>query len=238
MKTENKLILEQILWGYGNNNLVSKPVSAEILSPAFILLLGANGTGKSTLLKVLGGLINATAGKVMFNGEPVNKLSKKGGFVSFVFASRPHVDFMKVSDLVMSGFYAHNNPFAKLSRQQLERYEFAMRMTGITALKDNYINKISDGEFQKAMIARALVQDTPLIILDEPTAFLDYRSKRELFELLSQIAKQESKIIFASTHDPDLAQERGELFWLIKNKELQVLQNAELGNKKLKDELI
>lgn len=237
MKTDNKLILENVLWGYGDRSLVASPVSVAINSPAFILLLGANGTGKSTLLKTLGGLLKPIAGRIVFNGESVDKLSKKEGFVAFVFAQRPHVDFMKVRDLVMSGALAHNNIISRFSQEQIQYFEYAVHVTGVKSIQDRYINEISDGEFQKAMIARALMQNTSVIVLDEPTAFLDYNSKSSLFELLSDIARKEHKIIIASTHDPDLAQEKGEIFWLIKNQDLRIIHKVNLDNKKLRDEL-
>ncbi|MCK9481876.1 MAG: ABC transporter ATP-binding protein [Bacteroidia bacterium] len=238
MKDKHVLKIENLVWGYDAKGLVNQPVSIEVSTPSFILLLGANGTGKSTLLKTIGAVLRPVKGALFFNGESIEKYKKRGGFVSFVFAQRPQVDFMKVSDLVLSGLYLHQNPFLKISPEQMQRYDFAVKVTRIEHLQHHFVNKISDGEFQKVMIARALVQDTPLILLDEPTAFIDYRSKRELFSLLAEISRQENKIIIASTHDPDLAQEKGEDFWLIKDHTLHQLNHTNLAYKKLKEELM
>ena len=234
MMPKPTLQLDEITWGY-SKSLLNHAVSIKIDSPDFILLLGENGSGKSTLLRTLGGLIPPVSGNVFFDNIKIINSNSNSQKVAFVFANRPSVEFMRVKDLVLSGFDFLKNPFVKLKPEHLERFEFALNATRISHLKENFINKISDGEFQKAMVARALVQNSKMILLDEPTAFLDYKSKRDLFDLLAHIAKTENKIIIASTHDPDLAQEKGEHFWVIKNKEFQTIRKSDLGNLNLRD---
>ncbi|HEX8548318.1 MAG TPA: ABC transporter ATP-binding protein [Cytophagaceae bacterium] len=180
-------------------------------------LIGANGTGKSTLLKTLSGNLHKLAGSIVFGDRPIESFSKLelAQYRSIVTTERHEIDHLTVLDLVSMGRHPYTSWMGKLSEIDLDAVERSIRVTGLTQLQDKEISKLSDGERQKAFVARALAQSTKVIILDEPTAFLDLPNKIQLMSLLKKIANEEGKSILVSTHDLDIALSLADKLWLM-----------------------
>ena len=200
-----------------------------------IALIVANGTGKSTLLRTIASLIKKNSGDVFIKGKSIEKykqveLAKQ---ISFVSTENVAVELMKVSEIVMLGRFPFTNWLGKLSDEDESAISDAMQNAGIHHLKNKNIFELSDGERQRVMIARALAQSTPLILLDEPTAFLDIPNKFELFRMLRKQTNLFEKSIIFSTHDIELALEFSDKIWIIEDKNLMELtpENFILGGK-------
>ncbi|MFM6983230.1 MAG: ABC transporter ATP-binding protein [Chitinophagaceae bacterium] len=212
---------------FGRSTSLCQAFSVNIDEAGLIILSGRNGSGKSTLLKTIAGLIPALSGTISINGynlpsshvqapsifgalKSYNNLSKQ---LAYVNTDRVKEDYIKVQDLILFGRF----PYQQHTEKNLDILNEALQLLGIENIRFKYLNNISDGEWQKANIARALVQDTPIILMDEPSAFLDYHSKMQLFKDLRAISEQKNKLIIVSTHDMDLANRHGTAFWQIEN---------------------
>lgn len=218
---------------FGRGTSLCQPVSLSVEVSGLIILSGRNGTGKSTLLKTIAGLIPALSGTISIKGtrlpsnnkatsiwsafKTFNKLSHQ---LAYVNTDRVKEDYIKVQDLILFGRFPYLNQ--QHTEKDLQLLDEAVNLLGIETIRNKFLNNISDGEWQKANIARALVQDTPVIVMDEPSAFLDYPSKVQLFKDLRAIANQKNKLIIVSTHDMDLANRHGTAFWQIENQQLSI----------------
>ena len=149
-------------------------------------------------------------------GLPIESYTDKelAKVISIVLTQKPDVENMTAYELIALGRTPYTDFWGKLSTQDKQIVEEAITDIGIANLRDRYINTLSDGERQKVMIAKALVQDTPIILLDEPTAFLDYPSKADTMHLLQRLAHQKNKTILLSTHDMELAIQIADKIWL------------------------
>ncbi|MBS2212401.1 ABC transporter ATP-binding protein [Carboxylicivirga mesophila] len=223
MPMDNAVLLQSndLAVGYrqsGNKSLVlHKDINVQLHRGEFACLLGPNGAGKSTLIKTLSGFIPKMAGKVSVNGKALadykrNELAK---VVSVVLTERLQIPNMTVFDLVALGRTPYTDFFGMLSKHDKQLVKQAIDDVGLSGFANRQLVCMSDGERQKAMIAKALVQDTPLIILDEPTAFLDLPSKIEIVQLLKKLARERNRGILLSTHDLDLALQLADKIWLL-----------------------
>ena len=185
----------------------SKPLISDINfrceTGDLIILLGVNGIGKSTLLKTLCGLLDPISGSLYYEQTDIFGISanEKAKLISGVFTGRDFDPFISVREFVTLGRYPYTNWLGSLTETDEKKIAEALTALGLNALADKKIHQISDGEKQKAMIAKALAQDTPVIIMDEPTAFLDYKNKAELLSTIKKLATEQNKIIILSTHD-------------------------------------
>lgn len=202
---------------FGRDSELCKAFSLQLEAPEIIILSGRNGVGKSTLLKTLSGLINARSGAVTINNVPVSPSNNKAlaQVLSYVNTDRVREEYIKVEEMILFGRYPYLS--TQSSNTVSTALEEAIQLLNIESIRHKYLNSISDGEWQKANIARALVQDTPVIIMDEPSAFLDYPAKVALFKDLQTIAQNKNKLIIVSTHDLDIANRYGSAFWQIDN---------------------
>ena len=200
-----------------SNNVVQKSLRLKMFTGELVCLLGPNGAGKSTLLRTLCGLQQPLAGSVRLAGIPLDEYSpqKRSTVVSAVLTDKVSVEHMKVFDLVSMGRYPYTGFFGRCSVLDREIVQEAIHMVGIDDLSDRFIDRLSDGERQKVMIARALAQETPLIVLDEPMAFLDFPSKLELMQILRKLATEHNKGILMTTHDLSLSIQSADWIWLI-----------------------
>jgi iron complex transport system ATP-binding protein len=186
---------------------IAKHLNLKLQSGKLITVVGANGSGKSTLLRTLSGIQKPLSGEIYINSKSINSFSNQelSQNLSLVLTEKLPPSNLSVYELVSLGRQPYTNWIGKLSEIDLEKIIQAINLTGI----DKYIHKkhyeISDGQMQNTLIARALVQDTPLIILDEPTTHLDLVHKVSLFKLLNKLAKETGKCILFSTHDLDLS---------------------------------
>lgn len=200
------------------------------LSSGVHILIGKNGSGKSTFLKTITGQLASVRGTIQLNGKDVSSISisEMPTMISFVGSQFPIVDFLRVSEFVILGRSPHTNFFDKKTPKDLEAMNDALQILGIEYLKDRFTSELSDGEKQLVSIAKALTQETPIITLDEPTAFLDYSNKKLVLENLISISKKFGKCILLSSHDIDLSLEAGCPFLVVDNKQ-KILRSIDSG---------
>ena len=199
-------ILQSLSIGY-SHKVIAADINAQIKGGELTCLIGRNGTGKSTLMRTLAGFLKPLGGSALLDGRDVGRLSpaERSHLISVVLTDRVDVDGMRVQDLVSVGRQPYTGFFGKMSSNDEEVVNKAIADVGMTDFAGRQVNSLSDGERQKVMIAKALAQETPVILLDEPTAFLDYPSKKEMFQMLSQLCHEQGKAVLVSTHDLDIA---------------------------------
>ncbi len=187
---------------------VFQGLNASFQSGSLIGLIGDNGVGKSTLLKTLTGYLKPLHGSVLIHGENLESLSfeKKATLISIVTTEKIVGFNLTVYDVVALGRTPYLSMFGKLMPDDIAVIQRSLERLGLASLKDTLMEELSDGQRQKVMIAKSLAQETPIILLDEPTAFLDYTSKHKLFEDLKVVSLEEKKLIIVSSHDIDLMQ--------------------------------
>lgn len=202
-----KITLEQLSVGYKGFSPVVTDINVEIKSGELTCLIGSNGIGKSTLLKTLTGFLPKLGGRLLIDGRDIDLLSQRerAKYISIVLTYKADVQNLSVAEMVGMGRMPYTGFWGKLNANDREIVAEAINMVGINHLKDRMVQTLSDGERQKVMIAKALAQQTPIILLDEPTSFLDFPSKVEMLQLLHRLAKETDKVVFLSTHDLELA---------------------------------
>ena len=198
-------------------NVVKSGISVYALKGELVALIGGNGVGKSTLLRTIAGFQPSISGGVLIRGKQVNGYREKelAFIMSFVSTEIIRVPNLSVFDLVSLGRYPHTNWFGKLLDEDRNIVEEAIKSVGLQGYENRMVNCISDGERQKAMIARTLAQDTDVIVLDEPTAFLDLSNKYEIVHILHQLASEKGKTILFSTHDLTTAIAESDRMWVM-----------------------
>ena len=186
-------------------------------------LVGANGIGKSTLLRTLAAFQPPISGQMCYySGEqaaPINlatlSQARLARLVSVVLTAKPSIENLSVEQIVALGRSPYTNIWGTLRADDHRMVAWAMDVVGITNLRHRLVQTLSDGERQKMMIAKALAQDTPVILLDEPTAFLDYKSKVEVLGLLARLAHETNKMVLLSTHDLEQAVHAADALWVV-----------------------
>lgn len=219
-QTMETVKLQQLTIGYnvkGNARVVASHINAAIHSGELTCLLGQNGIGKSTLLRTLSAFQPPLAGEIMLDGMPLTGLDAKQlcRKVGVVLTEKPDVRNMSVEEMVGMGRSPYTGFWGSLDEDDRKVIDDAIHLVGIEALRRRPVHTLSDGERQKCMIAKALAQQTPVIYLDEPTAFLDFPSKVEMMQLLGALAHEQQKTIFLSTHDVELAIQLADRIWLM-----------------------
>jgi len=192
-------------------------LSLEVFQGEMVCLIGPNGCGKSTLLRTIAGLQPPLRGEVRIDNLPLGKqsISDKARLLSLVLTDRVEVSNLTVFNLVAMGRNPYTDWLGKLTDHDKELVHTALSQVHLEGYSDHFINELSDGERQRAMIAKALVQDTPVILLDEPTAHLDINNRVEVMMLLHELARQTNKAIVLSTHELDLALQTADKLWLM-----------------------
>lgn len=191
----------------GGNVVVHNDINLSFHSGELVAIIGQNGSGKSTLLRTICGFQYALGGDVLINHELLSSYSeiKLSRIFSVVFTEKVIIENMSVFDLIATGRAPYTDFFNRITESDFEIIRQSATDVGIEHLLDKNINQLSDGERQKVMIAKSIAQQTPIIILDEPTAFLDFPSKIELNKLLKRLCVELDKIIIMSTHDIEQA---------------------------------
>lgn len=211
MSQLNKILsVENLSIGYQSKkeqSIIVENINLDLHEGKLISLIGANGIGKSTLLRTLSGLQKPLSGTVYLNGKDIQKFesSALAQSLSLVLTEKLPSSNLSVFELIALGRQPYTNWIGKQTEEDLEKINLAIQLTTIEYLKDKKHFEISDGQMQKVLIARALAQDTSLIILDEPTTHLDLVHKVAIFKLLKKLAFETNKCILFSTHDIDLA---------------------------------
>ena len=212
---------QQIQIGY-KHTLISIE-NLELESSAIYALVGRNGSGKSTFLKTITGQISLLGGnlEIDFRSSKEVKAAELSRIISFVESKFDGVSFLSVENYLALGRAPYTNALGRLSTKDWEIVHEVAEEMGLTEFLEKDTINLSDGERQLCAIARALVQQTPILLLDEPTAFLDYANKQLLMDKLLYITKEKQKCIIFSTHDLDLCIENNIEFLALKNKTLQ-----------------
>jgi len=228
MKKNTILSAKNIGIGYitGRNKIktVHSNLSFELQEGELISLIGPNGAGKSTLLRTLSTSQPLLSGNLTFRGKAISSYSEKeiSKNIGIVLTDKTQTGGLSVYELVSLGRQPHTGFFGRLSNNDHMIISDALKSVGIDHKSNSYMSELSDGEKQKAMIAKVLVQECPLILLDEPTAFLDVVSRIEIMNLLHKIASSQNKTILLSTHDIEQALILSDKLWLLsKSKGLQ-----------------
>lgn len=182
-------------------------ISATFEKGSTTALLGRNGTGKSTLLRIIAGLKECHKGKVLIDGKDIGKIriEEKARLISCVTTEKPKVQYMSCKDIVALGRAPYTGWTGKTTQEDERIITQAMLTTDTLQYAGRPVDTLSDGELQRVMIARALAQDTTIMLLDEPTAFLDLPNRYAAAALLERIAKEKNKTVIFSTHDLDIA---------------------------------
>lgn len=226
---ESTVIIKGLSIGYekhwrkkegSKKNIVASNINASIQQGELTCLLGANGVGKSTLLKTLSGFLGKMEGEISIKGKELDnytpqELSKTLGVV---LTDKCEVRNMSVREIVGMGRSPYTGFWGVLSKEDYKIIDEAIEMIGISHLSNRMVHTLSDGERQKTMLAKSLAQQTPIIILDEPTAFLDFPSKVEIMQLLHKLTREAGKTVFLSTHDMELALQIADKVWIMDKK--------------------
>lgn len=215
--------LENLSIGYKGEKPVAAGINTILHGRELSCLIGSNGIGKSTLLKTIAGFLPAVAGTVWLDERDVAKISRQemAVAVSVVLTGSPDVKNLTAREMVVLGRSPYMGFWGGLSADDDRIVNEAIKLTDIASLGDRKVDTLSDGERQKVMIARALAQQTPVILLDEPTAFLDYPSKIELMKLLCRLAHEKGKAVVLSTHDLNLAMRLADRLFLLADGKLE-----------------
>ena len=207
---KNSIETKNLYVGYRHKKSIStiqKKISIQLHKGEFVGILGKNGIGKSTLLRTLTGVQNAISGDIFIDGKNIQSYSSKelSYLISLVLTERLPESQLTVFELVALGRQPYTNWIGKLSKKDIEKIRWALEQTETTALAHRYFYELSDGQLQRVLIARALAQDTQIIMLDEPTAHLDMHHTIKIFQLLKKLSQETNKTIIMTTHEVNLA---------------------------------
>jgi iron complex transport system ATP-binding protein len=198
--------LDEVRIGYpGSNGLLPEPVNCKLRQGDFICLIGRNGAGKSTLLRTMAGLIRPLSGSVKCLGHDIQSMdpSTRARRLSAVFWDRDPQANIRVFEMVSLGRYPHTGFAGRLHDEDVEIIRSSLRDADMEWAAGRWFHQLSDGERQRVLIARSLAQRTPVMILDEPTAFLDFEGRHDVMQLLGKISLSQNITVVISTHDLD-----------------------------------
>lgn len=222
--------LSQLSVGYTLSRPVISDINLELRSGQLVCLIGENGIGKSTLLKTLTGFLPKLKGSLLLGNRDIESFSQRelARQVSIVLTQKPDVQNLTIEEIIGLGRSPYTGFFGRLRAEDRKVVDDAIATMGIEKLRGRMIQTLSDGERQKVMIAKALAQETSIILLDEPTAFLDFPSKAETFQSLQRMAHERDKLILLSTHDLELAVRFADSLLEVKRGCLQVVSASEV----------
>ena len=222
--------LSQLSVGYSLSHPVISDINLELKSGQLACLIGENGIGKSTLLKTLTGFLPKLNGSLLLDNRDIESFSQRelARQVSIVLTQKPDVQNLTIEEIIGLGRSPYTGFFGRLRAEDRKVVDDAIATMGIEKLRGRMIQTLSDGERQKVMIAKALAQETPVILLDEPTAFLDFPSKAETFQSLQRMAHERDKLILLSTHDLELAVRFSDSLLEVKAGTLKAVSAAEV----------
>ena len=225
-----QITLSHLSVGYKVGHTVVSDINLTLQSGQLASLIGENGVGKSTLLKTLTGFLPKLEGSLLLDGKDISEFSQRAlaRQISIVLTQKPEVQNLTVEEIVGLGRSPYTGFFGKLHANDQQIVDESITAVGIEKLKNRMIQTLSDGERQKVMIAKALAQQTPVIFLDEPTAFLDFSSKVETFQLLQRMAHEMGKLVLLSTHDLELAVRFSDTLLQVNGDGLRTVSNEEV----------
>lgn len=199
----------------GMHKVLQENISVSLQGGDIVSLMGQNGVGKTTFIKTISGLLPPLRGEVWYGDQKLKKLSatQLATKLSLVLTERPHAFNLSVMELIAIGRHPYSSWLGTLSKKDQEVIDWAISETHINYIANRKLYELSDGQLQKVMIARALAQETDIILLDEPAAHLDLHNKIEVMMLLRKIAAQ-GKGILISTHDMQISTQLSDKLWL------------------------
>ncbi len=212
------LEVKHICAGYGKRE-IAHDISFTVNGGEILTFIGQNGSGKSTLLKTLAGQIPALSGEMLIEGKNVSEMKRNdlAKLVSALLTDRPKTDMMTCRDVVETGRYPYTGTFGLLGDKDKEAVREAMEITDTEKLAENYFREISDGQKQRVMLARAVCREPKLLLLDEPTSFLDIHYKLTFLELLDRLRRGRGIAVVMSLHETELAAKISDTVLLLKN---------------------
>ena len=227
MTPNPSLAFHALTTGYchgSRQSIVGRGLEGSLPRGTLTVLLGTNGAGKSTLLRTLAGLQPPLAGEIFWEGNSLASLTpeERAKRLSIVLTVRPETGNLTVREVVALGRLPHRQGLwgSRNAAADAEAVERAMRLTTTSAWSERPVSRLSDGERQRVFIAKALAQETPLILLDEPTAFLDYPSRVQFFNLLKRLTNEMDKTVLLSSHDVELAAAHADRILLLSKESL------------------
>jgi iron complex transport system ATP-binding protein len=214
------LLAENLTIGY-KNLIIQRNLNLNVDAGKLICLVGINGCGKSTLLRTLAGLQPSLSGRIFINSKNISKLTdyQRSMLFSLVLTDKIDVENLTVFELVVLGRYPYTSWSGAFSENDKKIAENALYQVNLLHKKNALLNAVSDGEKQRAVIAKALAQDTPLVLLDEPTSHLDLPNRIEIMMLLRRLSVNTRKSFILSTHELDLAVQISDYIWLMDKNE-------------------
>jgi iron complex transport system ATP-binding protein len=218
---ENKKIeIRQLSIGYKgkrSSKIIAQDFNSVLFSGELTCLIGVNGIGKSTLLRTLSGFQPPLSGDILIDDKKISSFSNKelSKTIGVVLTEKVEVRDLSVTELVSMGRSPYTGFWGKLNPEDKTIVNEAIHQVKISDLAKRSMETLSDGERQKVMIAKVLAQQTPVIFLDEPTAFLDFPSKVEIMQLLRRLSRKNDKVLFFSTHDLELALQIADKLWIM-----------------------
>ena len=203
-----------------HNEVILKDVSGQIQEGELIALMGINGAGKSCLLKTLTSLNPKIAGDIKLDKKSYQDITalEIAKNIAIVLTEKIQSDFLKVNELITLGRSPYTDFWGNLSKKDADEIFHAVELLKIQSIQDKFYSDLSDGQKQKVLLARAIVQSPRFLFLDEPTTYLDIPSKLELMKTLKTLSKDKKMGVFFSTHDLGLIEEVVDQIWLIDNK--------------------
>ncbi|WP_329904727.1 ABC transporter ATP-binding protein [Porphyromonas pogonae] len=219
-KHQDNIRLESLATGYKSHRgvyEVSHRIDLSVLNGELVMLMGPNGCGKSTLMHTIAGLQSPLNGAVYLAGHELGKLrdSDRSKLLSLVLTDKITTNNLTVWDIVSIGRYPYVNQRGKLRERDKHMIYLALEQCNLNGFESRFFSELSDGEKQRVMIARALAQETPVMLLDEPTAHLDLPGRLEIMIMLKDLASKTGKSILVSTHELDLALQWADTVWLM-----------------------
>lgn len=202
--------------GGGKRKIVHNSLDLKLYRGAVTCLLGLNGAGKSTLLRTICGFQKSLGGEIIVEGKPLSSFSQSelSLTIGVVLTEKTNAGGISVYELVSLGRHPYTNYFGRLKKEDHRIILSSLEAVGIDHKASCFVSELSDGERQKAMIAKVLAQQCKIVVLDEPTAFLDVTSRIETMALLRKLAREQGKTVLLSTHDLELAIQMGDCLWL------------------------
>ena len=228
------LELRDLYIGYSDDkcqHVVAEGLNASLPRGTLTCLIGANGAGKSTLMRTMAAFQEPLRGDVCVDGKLVSSYTPRelSERIGVVLTEKSLPADLTIEEVVGLGRVPYTNFWGTLTVGDRKVIDEALAHVGLDALRHRKIYQVSDGERQKTMIAKALAQQTPVIFLDEPTAFLDYPSKIAMMQLLRRLAHEQNKLILLSTHDLEIAFQTSDYIWLLQSSGLRTGALSELA---------
>lgn len=191
--------------GYGQKKILSG-AEFSVNAGEVLAIIGPNGAGKSTIIKTIAGFQPRLGGEVLIAGMDITKMSplERAKLVSIVMTRQPNVEWQTVRDVVATGRYPYTGRFGKLSEDDWNKVDEAMAMLEVAGIANSYFAELSDGQRQRVMIAKSIAQEPKLLILDEPTSFLDIKYQLEFISIAKKLAKEHNIAVFMSLHELNL----------------------------------